>query len=85
MSQKGHYLIMDKTSQLYKNIYVLPFTNHGNHGKFFFIHSYECQEIQIKNPINENLGLIFYLTHLKMSTYYVKRSQFCKGLSKGLI
>jgi hypothetical protein len=30
--------------------------NHGNHGKLFLSHSYECQEIQTKNPFNKFLS-----------------------------
>jgi len=50
-----------------------------------FFHSYECQGIQTKNSFDEILGLNFDLGPLKVNTYYIKRSQFFKGLSKGLI
>jgi hypothetical protein len=50
-----------------------------------FFHSYECQKIQIKNPFVEILSLSFDLGPLKMNNNASKRSQFCKGLSKGLI
>ncbi len=38
-----------------------------------------------KTSFDEILGLSFDLRHLKVNTYYVRRSQFCKGLSQGLI
>jgi len=34
---------------------------------------------------DEIVGLGFDLGHLKMNTYCIRKSSFCKGLSKGLI
>jgi hypothetical protein len=51
----------------------------------FFIHSYECQGIQRKNPFDKILSLSFYLGPLKMNNNALNMSQSCKGLSKGLI
>jgi len=67
-----------KNSQDWKNVYVLPFQTNGNHGKLVFSHSYECQRIQTKNPFDKNLSLNFDLGPLKVNTYYVRLSQFCK-------
>jgi hypothetical protein len=53
--------------------------------KSLFFHSHECQGIQIKNSFDEILSLSFDLRLLKMNSNALDRSQFCKGLSKGLI
>jgi len=34
---------------------------HANYGKFFLFHSYECQEIQTKNPFDKNFKVKFWL------------------------
>jgi hypothetical protein len=49
------------------------------------IHSYEYQRIQTKNPFDEMLSLSFDLGPLKVNSNVLNKSQFCKGLSKGLI
>ncbi len=38
-----------------------------------------------KKSFDEILGLSFHLKRSKVNTYYFRRSQFCKGLSKGFI
>ncbi len=38
-----------------------------------------------KKSFDEILGLSFDLRHSKVNIYYVRRSEFCKGLLKGLI
>jgi hypothetical protein len=48
-------------------------------------YSYECQGIKTKNPFDEILSLSFDLKPLKVNIYYIRRNQFCKGLSKGFI
>jgi hypothetical protein len=59
-----------------KSIYV-PFET---------IFTHECQETQKKNSFNPISSLGFNLRCLKIKNYScVKRKQFCKGLSKGLI
>jgi hypothetical protein len=50
----------------------------------FFIHK-NVKEFKPKNIFDEILSLSFDLNPLKMNTYCVKKSQFCKGLSKGFI
>ncbi len=52
---------------------------------FFFFHSYECQGVQTKNSFDEILSLSFDLGSLKVNNNTLNKSQFCKGLSKGLI
>jgi hypothetical protein len=42
-------------------------------------------KIQTKNPFDEILSLSFDLGPLKVNSNTSNRSQFCKGLSKGLI
>jgi len=37
-------------------------------------HSYECQNIQTKNPFDEILSLSFNLRPLKVNTYCIKRN-----------
>jgi hypothetical protein len=64
---------------------MFTISNHGNHGKLLLFHSYECQEILTKYSFDEILSLNFDLGPLKVNTYCIKRNQFCKGLSKGLI
>jgi hypothetical protein len=49
------------------------------------IHSYEYQGIQTKNLFNKILSFNFNLRPLKVNTYCVKRNQFCKRLSIGLM
>jgi hypothetical protein len=48
-----------------------------------FIHM-NVKEFKLKIYF-EILGLVFNLGHLKVNTYFVERSQFCKGQLKGLI
>jgi hypothetical protein len=43
-----------------------------------FFHSYECQEIQTKNPFDEILSLSFDLGLLKVN----KKTKKCKGKKK---
>jgi hypothetical protein len=59
--------------------------NHGNHGKLLLFHFYECQKIQNKNLFDEIFNFKFDLRSLKMNTYCVRWSQFCKGLLKILV
>jgi hypothetical protein len=57
--------------------------NQGNYGKLLFIHSYECQRIQIKNLFDEILSLGFDLKHLKVNTFQVsKEINFAKDYKK---
>jgi len=72
-----------KNSQNWIDIYFLLFKAMVIMASFFF-HSYECQKIHIKNPFDKILSLSFNLWPLKMSNTSNK-SQFCKGLPKGLI
>jgi hypothetical protein len=68
------------------NIYLfITISNHNNHGKLVFFSSYECQGTYSKNSFDPILSFGFYLGCLKMYTYCVIWSQFCKGLSKGFI
>jgi hypothetical protein len=56
--------------------------NHGNYDKLLLIHSYECQ---IKNLLDEILGLNFDLEHLKVNTYQAsKEINFAKDYQKDL-
>jgi hypothetical protein len=48
-------------------------------------YSHEYQRIQTKNPFDEMLSLSFDLGPLKVNNNMSNMSQFCKGLSKGLI
>jgi len=41
--------------------------------------------MQTKNSFDKILGLGFDLGHLKVNTYCIRKSQSCKGLSKGFI
>jgi len=59
MNQKGHQIFFKK-SKLDKYL-CFAIESHGNHAKLFFIYSYECQGIQIKNPFDEILSLNFDL------------------------
>jgi hypothetical protein len=43
------------------------------------------KKIQTKNPFDEMLSLCFDLGPLKVNNNMSNMSQFCKGLSKGLI
>ncbi len=46
---------------------------------------YKCQGTYSKNSFDLILKFCFNLGCLKMYTYYVKWSQFCKGIFKELI
>jgi hypothetical protein len=73
MIQK-RYWILNKTNQ---NLKIVIFCHcKPCLGKLLFVHSFECQRIQIKNPFGEILGLGFDLGHLKMNIYYIKNNQF---------
>jgi hypothetical protein len=50
-------------------------SNHGNHGKLLFFHSYECQGIQTKNSFDESLNLSFDFGPLKVNIYFAKDHQ----------
>ncbi len=65
--------------------YMFYHLNHGNHSKLFFFQSHECQGIQTKNSFDKILSLSFNLGPLNVNTCYIRRNQFCKGLSKGFI
>jgi hypothetical protein len=41
--------------------------------------------MQTKNSFDKILGLGFDLGRLKVNTYCIRKSQSCKGLSKGFI
>jgi hypothetical protein len=65
--------------------YVLPFKAMVIMASYYFFHSYERQGIQTKNPFDEIFNLSFDFRPLKVNNNASERSQFCKGLSKGLI
>jgi hypothetical protein len=62
-----------KTSQLYLDTH---------HGKLVIFSSYEYQGTQSKNSFNSILSFDFNLRCLKMYTYYIRWSQFCKDYQK---
>ncbi len=70
-------------TKLFKVIEIFMFCqNHGNYDKLLLIHSYECQ---IKNLLDEILGLNFDLEHLKVNTYQAsKEINFAKDYQKDL-
>jgi len=43
------------------------------------------KEFKPKNPFDKILSLSFDSRPLKVNTCYIKRNQFCKGLSKGFM
>jgi hypothetical protein len=75
MNQKGCWSI-NKTNQI-KQIFMFWHLKLC-HGNLLLNHSNECKGIQTKSLFDEILCLNFDLKHLKMNTYFVKRSQFCK-------
>jgi hypothetical protein len=63
-------------------IYVLLFRTMSIMSScYLFIH----RNVKTKNPFNEILGLSFDLRHLKLNTYYIKKSQFCKRIVKNTL
>jgi hypothetical protein len=50
-----------------------------------FFSRMNVKELRVKIHLIQFLSFGFNLGYLKMYTYYVIWSQFCKGLSKGLV
>jgi hypothetical protein len=76
--------MMKKRNQNWRNIYVLSFkTMTFITSCSFFIHM-NVKEF-FKNPFDKFFNLSFILGPLKVNTYCVKRNQFCKELSQGII
>jgi hypothetical protein len=63
-----------------EKIFTSYHLNHGNHSTITWM-----SRMQTKNSFHKIWSLSFNLGPLKMNTHYIKRNQFCKGLSKGLI
>jgi len=66
-----------------KKLYIFfAIWNHGNHGKLFFNNTYKCEEIQIKNPFDQILGLGLVKDLWKWKLGSLKNDNFTKDFQR---
>jgi len=82
-NQKGCQ--MAKKNSQNRNIFMFYHLKSWQSWQVVLFYSYECQRIQTKNSFDKNFNFDFNLKPLKMNTYFIKRNQFCKRLSKEFI